>query len=60
MAAYEAKVTELARFAPYILADELIRAWKFLQGLRPNIRTRLTTFLLTQYSEVVNQALVVE
>lgn len=45
--AYEAKFTELARFAPHIVVDEPIRARKFLRGLRPNIRTRFTPFLST-------------
>lgn len=60
VAAYEAKFTEFARFAPYIVANEPTRARKFLRGLRPNIRTRLRPFLLTQHSDVVNRALVVK
>lgn len=60
VAAYETKFTELAHFAPHIIIDEPTRARKLLCGLRPWIRTRLTPFLLTQYSDVVNRVLVVE
>lgn len=35
LAAYEAKFTELACFAPHIVIDETTRAHKFLRGLRP-------------------------
>lgn len=60
MAAYEAKFIELARFAPHIIANELTRARKFLCGLRPSIHTKLTPFMLTKYSNIINRALVVE
>lgn len=60
VAAYEARFTELSRFVPHITTDELIRAHKFLRDLRLGIRTWLVPFLLMQYADVVNRALVVE
>lgn len=60
MVGYEAKFTKLAHFAPHIVVDESTRARKFLHGLRPGIRIRLAHLLLTQYSNIVNRALVVE
>lgn len=60
MAAYEAKFMELARFDSHNVADEATRVRKFLRGLRLSICTRLTPLMLTQYSNVVNRALVVE
>jgi len=38
---YEAKFTELSRFAPHIVADDVRKAKKFQRGLRPSIRTRM-------------------
>lgn len=60
MVEYEAKFTKLSRFARHIIADEETRAWKFVRGLRPGIRTGLTPFILTKYTDIVNRALVVE
>ena len=57
---YEAKFTELSRFAPHIVADDVRRAKKFQRGLRPSIRTRMAALRLKSYSEVVETAKVVE
>lgn len=60
VASYEAKFTELAYFAPHIVADEPTRTRKFLHGLRSGISSKLVPLLLTQYSDIVKRALVVE
>lgn len=60
VAAYKTKFIELARFAPHIVINEPTRARKFLWGLKLGICTWLVSFLLKQYFDVVNQALVVE
>ena len=57
---YEAKFTELSRFAPHIVADDVRKAKKFQRGLRPSIRTRMATLRLKSYFEVVETAKVVE
>ncbi|KAL4643006.1 hypothetical protein ACB092_02G061200 [Castanea dentata] len=57
---YEAKFTELSRFAPHIVADDVRKAKKFQRGLRPSIRTRMAALRLKSYSEVVETAKVVE
>ena len=38
---YEAKFTELARFAPHIVSDDVWKAKKFQRSLRPSIKTRM-------------------
>jgi hypothetical protein len=50
---YEAKFTELARFAPHLIEEDSKKAKKFLRGLRPPIRSKLVPLLLDSYSEVV-------
>ena len=57
---YEAKFTELARFAPHIVSDDVRKANKFRRGLQPSIRTRMATLRLKAYSEVVETTKVVE
>lgn len=57
---YEAKFTKLSRFVPYIIVYDETRARKFLRGLRLGIRTRLTSFMLTRYANIVNRVLVIE
>ncbi|MQM08240.1 hypothetical protein Taro_041094 [Colocasia esculenta] len=38
---YEAKFTELSKYAPHIVADEKRKVKKFIMGLKPSLRTRL-------------------
>ncbi|XP_023871514.2 uncharacterized protein LOC111984125 [Quercus suber] len=57
---YEAKFTELARFAPHIMSDDVRKAKKFQRGLRPSIKTRMAALRLKAYSVVVETAKVVE
>ncbi|PSR89084.1 Calreticulin like [Actinidia chinensis var. chinensis] len=60
MMAYEAKFTELARYAPYTLDTEEKKARKFEEGLRGNIKNRLELLQLPTYAEVVDCALLAE
>ncbi|GFS35664.1 hypothetical protein Acr_00g0041350 [Actinidia rufa] len=57
---YEAKFTELARYAPYMVDTEEKKARKFEDGLRGNIKSRLELLRLPTYAEVVNCALLAE
>ncbi|XP_030936300.1 uncharacterized protein LOC115961460 [Quercus lobata] len=57
---YQAKFTELSRFAPHIVADDVRKAKKFQRGLRPSIKTRMAALRLKSYFEVVEIAKVVE
>ncbi|MQL97009.1 hypothetical protein Taro_029692 [Colocasia esculenta] len=41
---YEARFSELLKYAPHIVADERMKAKKFVMGLRPSLRTRLVAF----------------
>ena len=54
------KFTELARFAPHIVSNDVRKAKKFQRGLRPSIKTRMSALGLKAYSEVVEIAKVVE
>lgn len=58
--AYEAKFTELVRFSLDVIANESARARKFQRGLKFGIRSKLAPFLLSQYSDMVYRALVIE
>lgn len=60
VANYEAKFIELSRFAPHAVVDEPTRTRKFLDDLRPNIKSKLALFMLTQYAAMVNRALIIE
>ena len=57
---YEAKFTELARFAPHLIEEDSKKVKKFLRGLCPPIRSKLVPLLLDSYSEVVRRALAIE
>ncbi|XP_058068416.1 uncharacterized protein LOC131217498 [Magnolia sinica] len=41
VAEYENRFTELAKYTPLILANELMRMWQFSEGLRPEILTNM-------------------
>uniref|UniRef100_A0A2N9FHE6 CCHC-type domain-containing protein n=1 Tax=Fagus sylvatica TaxID=28930 RepID=A0A2N9FHE6_FAGSY len=53
---YEAKFTELSRFAPHMIDTEEHKVDKFLDGLNFNIRERLTTANITEYKNLVHIA----
>ncbi|MQL70506.1 hypothetical protein Taro_002810 [Colocasia esculenta] len=41
---YEARFSELSKYAPHIVADERRKTKKFVMGLKPSLRTRLVVF----------------
>ncbi|MQM23806.1 hypothetical protein Taro_056876 [Colocasia esculenta] len=41
---YEARFSELSKYAPHIVADERRKTKKFVMGLKPSLRTRLVAF----------------
>ncbi|MQM06886.1 hypothetical protein Taro_039717, partial [Colocasia esculenta] len=41
---YEARFTELSKYAPHIVTDERRKAKKFVMGLKPSLRMRLVVF----------------
>ncbi|MQL95718.1 hypothetical protein Taro_028381 [Colocasia esculenta] len=41
---YEARFSELSKYAPHIVADERKKVKKFVMGLRPSLRSRLVAF----------------
>ncbi|XP_038976545.1 uncharacterized protein LOC120107362 [Phoenix dactylifera] len=60
IAEYEAKFTELAKFVPKLVEDELDRTHKFEMGLKTEIRKQVVPYELTTYAAVVNKALIIE
>ncbi|MQL84016.1 hypothetical protein Taro_016517 [Colocasia esculenta] len=41
---YEARFSELSKYAPHIVAEERRKTKKFVMGLKPSLRTRLVAF----------------
>ncbi|MQL86866.1 hypothetical protein Taro_019407 [Colocasia esculenta] len=41
---YEARFSELSKYAPHIIEDEHRKTKKFVMGLKPSLRTRLVAF----------------
>ena len=60
VAEYEAKFTELARFAPRYVGDDVSKARKFQHGLKPWLRSRVAAFELRNYTAVVQKAMIIE
>ena len=60
MAQYEAKFTELSRFAPQLIATEEEKALKFQDGLKPYLKNTISILKLGVYLEVVDRALIVD
>ncbi|KAH7838847.1 hypothetical protein Vadar_031889 [Vaccinium darrowii] len=57
---YEAEFTNLAQYAPHMVATENMKARKFEDGLKPEIRKVVRPMRLPTYAEVVDRALIVE
>ena len=53
VAQYEAKFTELSRFAPHLVSTKALRVKKFCNGLEFKIRQRLTTSWVENYKPLV-------
>ena len=60
MAQYEAKFTELSRFAPQLIAIEEKKTLKFQDGLKPYLKNKISILKLNVYSGVVDRALIAE
>ncbi|XP_056166822.1 uncharacterized protein LOC130138004 [Syzygium oleosum] len=57
---YAARFNQLSRFEEGFVASEKRRAEHFQRGLRPDIRSILTPFVLTTYKDVLDRAIRVE
>ena len=57
---YEAKFTQLSRYAEKLVSEEEDRAKRFVRGLRPEIRSKLIPFQLQIYGQAVEKALEIE
>ncbi|KAH7834692.1 hypothetical protein Vadar_018618 [Vaccinium darrowii] len=57
---YEAKFTNLAEYAPHMVATENMKARKLEDGLKPEILKVVQPMRLPTYAEVVDRALIVE
>jgi hypothetical protein len=60
VAQYAGRFNELARFAPYMVADEENRVRKFEQGLNPRIHDRVVCFEIQNFVDLVNKASIAE
>ena len=60
VAQYEAKLTELSRFAPQLIATEEEKALKFQDGLKPYLKNKISILKLGVYLAVVDRALIAE
>ncbi|XP_057808695.1 uncharacterized protein LOC131023168 [Salvia miltiorrhiza] len=53
---YERKFTQLGRFAPHLVDTDEKKAWRFENGLRPEIGGHLAALNITSYSEILERA----
>ncbi|KAH6815254.1 hypothetical protein C2S51_020074 [Perilla frutescens var. frutescens] len=53
---YEQKFNQLARYAPHLVDTDEKKAWRFEDGLRPEIGAHLSALNLSTYSEIVQRA----
>ncbi|XP_057775343.1 uncharacterized protein LOC130994315 [Salvia miltiorrhiza] len=53
---YERKFTQLARFAPHLVDTDEKKAWRFENGLRPEIGGHLAALNITSYSKILERA----
>ncbi|KAH9665582.1 Endonuclease [Citrus sinensis] len=60
VAEYEEQFTALSRFAPTLVANEGSKYRKFLEGLRPNIKGRVTILKINNYADLVDRAILAE
>ena len=60
IAKYEAKFTELAHFAPYLIDTDYKKARKFEGGLDLNVFDRVGVLKLPTYVDVLGRALMAE
>ena len=60
LAKYEEQFTALSRFAPTLVANEGSKCRQFLEGLRPNIKGRLTILKINNYVDLVDRTILAE
>ena len=60
MAQYEAKFTELSRFAPLLIATEEEKTLKVQDGLKSYLKNKISILKLNVYLEVIDRTLIVE
>ncbi|MQM19288.1 hypothetical protein Taro_052289 [Colocasia esculenta] len=53
---YEARFSELSKYAPHIVANERRKTKKFVMGLKPSLRTRLVAFDHRTLNEALSAA----
>ncbi|GFS38198.1 hypothetical protein Acr_00g0056190 [Actinidia rufa] len=60
IAEYEAAFTNLAVYAPHLVATDEMRAQRFEEGLRYEIKRVVRPMVLPMYAEVLDRAIIVE
>ncbi|KAI3889773.1 hypothetical protein MKW92_001340, partial [Papaver armeniacum] len=60
VAQYQAKFEELSRFATHLVENEELKAFKFQEGLRPSIKSKLSILKITSYNDIVERAMIAE
>lgn len=54
------KFIGLSRYAPQIISIEHEKALKFQEGLAPYIKSRIAPFMIVEYAEALERALVID
>ncbi|PKU66486.1 hypothetical protein MA16_Dca018188 [Dendrobium catenatum] len=57
---YKAEFTALARYAPQLVSTSAERCYRFLRGLRDSLRQPLVPFHISDFSELVERARLIE
>ncbi|XP_026378465.1 uncharacterized protein LOC113272890 [Papaver somniferum] len=57
---YQAKFEKLSRFAPHLVGNEDLKAFKFQEGLKPSIKSKLFVLKITSYTKIVERAMIAE
>ncbi len=57
---YEQRYNSLIRYAPYMLANDELKANKHFQGLKPVLRRYMATMDIRSYHQVVQKVLALE
>ncbi|PKU84470.1 hypothetical protein MA16_Dca002983 [Dendrobium catenatum] len=57
---YEAEFTALARYAPQLVNTSAEKCYRFLRGLRDSLRHPLVPFHISDFSELVEKARLIE
>ncbi|XP_057469656.1 uncharacterized protein LOC130758731 [Actinidia eriantha] len=60
IADYEGSFTNLAEYAPHLVATDEMRARRFEEGLRHEIRRAIRPLVLPTYAEVLDRAIIVK